>query len=341
MEVRVKRSPWNQEEENLRSLHDGLYKGGGEKSPTWVGFQWVQLNKWGDHVLKENLRACLLRAGGGGDRLDLKMLGCLRRWPMTWKGSTQIMSRSRFRTHSVTLYLVSNLGQTVPMPKSHILFLLYPCFCCCLVAQSCLTLCDPMDHSPPGSSVHGIVQARILEWVATSSSRGFSQTQGLNLCPLCFLHCRQILYLLSTRGSHVSSWQNISPLISSPECMPCVWQDLDPLEKGSWRGRPSFSPEELLAISFIGWCIGHVNNKFIFLLLVPREGLAVNPPSCFISHLCFYKNTLLFFLTGSLCTGSFILYFLLCFNGIILLTWDHLGEYSHGTCSPAMWQYCC
>ena len=34
-----------------------------------------------------------------------------------------------------------------------------------LVAQSCLTLCDPMDCSPPGSSVHGILQARILEWL--------------------------------------------------------------------------------------------------------------------------------------------------------------------------------
>ena len=41
--------------------------------------------------------------------------------------------------------------------------------------QSCLTLCDPMDCSLPGSSVHGIVQARILEWVAISSSRESSQ----------------------------------------------------------------------------------------------------------------------------------------------------------------------
>ena len=41
--------------------------------------------------------------------------------------------------------------------------------------QSCLTLCDPMDWSPPGSSVHGMLQARILEWVAISSSRGSSQ----------------------------------------------------------------------------------------------------------------------------------------------------------------------
>ena len=43
------------------------------------------------------------------------------------------------------------------------------------VAQSCLTLSDPMDCSPPGSSVHGIFQARILEWAAISFSRGSSQ----------------------------------------------------------------------------------------------------------------------------------------------------------------------
>ena len=39
------------------------------------------------------------------------------------------------------------------------------------VAQSCPTLCDPVDCSPPGSSTHGILQARILEWVAISFSR--------------------------------------------------------------------------------------------------------------------------------------------------------------------------
>ena len=55
------------------------------------------------------------------------------------------------------------------------------CFLCLHVArvcaeslQSCPTLCDPMDRSPPGSSVHGILQARILEWVAISFSRGSS-----------------------------------------------------------------------------------------------------------------------------------------------------------------------
>ena len=62
-----------------------------------------------------------------------------------------------------------------------------------LVAQLCPTLCDPMDCSPPGSSVHGILQARILEWVAVPFSRIFPN-QGSNPG---LLHCRQILSHLS------------------------------------------------------------------------------------------------------------------------------------------------
>ena len=46
---------------------------------------------------------------------------------------------------------------------------------CVLVAQSCLTLCNPMDYSPPGSSDHGILQARILEWVAIAFSKYMRQ----------------------------------------------------------------------------------------------------------------------------------------------------------------------
>ena len=41
-----------------------------------------------------------------------------------------------------------------------------------LVTQLCPTFCDPMDCSPPGSSVHGIIQARILEWVVIAFPRG-------------------------------------------------------------------------------------------------------------------------------------------------------------------------
>ena len=50
-----------------------------------------------------------------------------------------------------------------------------PYLCVCLVAQSCLTLCDPMDCRLPGSSVHGILQAIILEWVAMPFSGGSYQ----------------------------------------------------------------------------------------------------------------------------------------------------------------------
>ena len=45
----------------------------------------------------------------------------------------------------------------------------------------CLTLCDPMDYSPPGSSVHKILQIRILEWVAVTSSRGSSPSSKKEL----------------------------------------------------------------------------------------------------------------------------------------------------------------
>ena len=52
------------------------------------------------------------------------------------------------------------------------------CLCVCIKSlQSCLTLCDLMDRSPADSSVHGILQARLLEWVAISFSRGSSWTR--------------------------------------------------------------------------------------------------------------------------------------------------------------------
>ena len=54
--------------------------------------------------------------------------------------------------------------------------------------QLCLTLCDPMDFSPPGSCFHEIIQARILEWVALPSFRGSSQPRDATHISLCFLH---------------------------------------------------------------------------------------------------------------------------------------------------------
>ena len=62
-----------------------------------------------------------------------------------------------------------------------------PVLCCAKSLQSCPTLCDPMDYSLPGSSVQGILQARILEWVAVSFSRD-SLTQGLKFRLFHLLH---------------------------------------------------------------------------------------------------------------------------------------------------------
>ena len=61
------------------------------------------------------------------------------------------------------------------------------------LAQSCSTLCDPVDCTPPGSSVHGILQARILEWVAISFSRGSSWP-------------RDWTQLSCTAGRHFNLW---------------------------------------------------------------------------------------------------------------------------------------
>ena len=60
--------------------------------------------------------------------------------------------------------------------------------------QSCSTLCNPMDYSPPGSSVHGVLQARILDWVAMPSSRGSSWPRGWTQVSDVSCIGRQVLY---------------------------------------------------------------------------------------------------------------------------------------------------
>ena len=65
-----------------------------------------------------------------------------------------------------------------------------------LVAQSCPTLCDPMDYSPPGSSVHGISRARILEWVALYS-------HVLTLAAHWILTCRELLETISAADESI------------------------------------------------------------------------------------------------------------------------------------------
>ena len=83
------------------------------------------------------------------------------------------------------------------------------------VTQSCPTLCDPMNINPPGSSVHGILQARILQWVAISSSRGIFLIQRWNPSLLHLLHWQAnslpLSHLVSSpskKHRHISSIQS-------------------------------------------------------------------------------------------------------------------------------------
>ena len=68
--------------------------------------------------------------------------------------------------------------------------------------QSCPTLCNPVDCSPPGSSVHGILQARILKWVITPSSRGSSQPRDPT-------SVSWISYLAGGFFTHWATWKQV------------------------------------------------------------------------------------------------------------------------------------
>ena len=82
----------------------------------------------------------------------------------------------------------------------------------CMLA--CVWLCNPMDCSQPGFSVHGIFQTRILEWVATSYSRRFSQPKELNLCLCVSCIGRQILDCCTTWGPCCLSTESLRSLTS-------------------------------------------------------------------------------------------------------------------------------
>ena len=90
-------------------------------------------------------------------------------------------------------------------------------------AQLCLTLCDPKDSSPPGSSVHGISQVRILEWVAISSSRGSSSPRdGTHLsCGSCI--DRQNLYHWALQGTYYHNSSSSSLVAKSCPTLVTPW----------------------------------------------------------------------------------------------------------------------
>ena len=109
-----------------------------------------------------------------------------------------VLLRAHLYFQKVTSLFISALSPPSPSENSFVLpevalCPLHPLVrwyvpACVLSRFSCVWLCNPMDCSSPDSSVHGILQARILEWVAMPSSRGIFPTQGLNVRPSCLLH---------------------------------------------------------------------------------------------------------------------------------------------------------
>ena len=105
----------------------------------------------------------------------------------------------QFRKQAGPSWEANGRGPNLPLRLPHLEMPELCCFCgCCFsramlakLLQSSLTLCDPMYCSLPGSSVHGILQARKLEWVATPSSRGSSPPRD-RTCVSCT--GRQVLY---------------------------------------------------------------------------------------------------------------------------------------------------
>ena len=100
------------------------------------------------------------------------------RWYMNWGFYFNNINVNR-KDNDLFWLVVSWLLLRIKLTLKKFLILL-ECVCACIVSQSRLTLCDPMDCSPPGSSVHGILQARKLEWVAISCSRASSWPRDQN-----------------------------------------------------------------------------------------------------------------------------------------------------------------
>ena len=98
---------------------------------------------------------------------------------------------------------------------------------CAKSLQLCPTLCDPMDCSPPGSSVHGFLQARIPEWVAVPFSRASSQPKDWTL--IFYVSCigRRVLYHQHHHTEVLTLWMWCS-LVEGCSCLE------NPMDGGAW-----------------------------------------------------------------------------------------------------------
>ena len=136
---------------------------------------------------------------------------------------------------------------------------------CAKSFQLCLTLCDPMDCSPPGSSVHGILQARILKWACHALLQGIFPTQKSNLHFLRLLHWQAgSLPLAPPEKPNLATYKvangegNGTPLQYSCLENPMDWGAL--VGCSPW-GREELDTTEQLPFHFSLSCIGEGNGN--------------------------------------------------------------------------------
>ena len=123
---------------------------------------------------------------------QLLFFGCVAREILVSRPrGTNILS---FHIYIMCSFNANRLGSNIIVLKGYIIF----CAVLCLVAQLCATLCDPMDYSLLGSSVHGDSPGKNTGVGCHALLQGILPTQGSNLG---LPHCRQILYHLSHQGS--------------------------------------------------------------------------------------------------------------------------------------------
>ena len=158
-------------------------------------------------VRRVGVGGALLGCGTGKVLLDLMTgLESLLAVPGRTEGVKQgdcwwrLLLKRKFRKRSVNSYPLSllNGSKWALYPEQQSTDKVFSTNCVCVHVQSCLTLCESMGCSPPGSSVHGIIPARTLEWVAMF--QGIFPPQGSN--PYLLLSCigRWILY-------HWATWE--------------------------------------------------------------------------------------------------------------------------------------
>ena len=145
-----------------------------------------------------------------------------------------------------------------------------------LSLQWYLTLCDPVDYSPPGSSVHGILQARILEWVTIPFFRGSSWLRNLTCISYVSWVCKQVLYHLQHLESPAAA---AKALQSSPTL--CNLIDGSP-PRSAVPGILQARTLEWVAISFSSawkWKVKVKSPSRVWLLATPWTAAHQAPPS--------------------------------------------------------------